>query len=147
MSHHSGSKKSVSTEIIALRKQVADLKESALERRRVEDALREAELLHRATLDEAPVPILRVGPGGQVLYANPAFLQLLGYQSRHEFKTVGELRGVFVDLDVVGKLMGGEQERVREVLIECHRCDGKPETLRLRVGPVGEEGMTLVYAG
>jgi PAS domain-containing protein len=74
---HSGSKKAPSSEIISLRKQVADLKESATARRRVEDALREAEMLHRSTLDEAPAGIIRLAAAGRVLYANHAFVKVL----------------------------------------------------------------------
>jgi PAS domain S-box-containing protein len=142
---HSGSKRSPSIEIVSLRKQVADLKESATARRRVEDALREAEMLHRACLDECPAGIIRLDPRGRVLYLNAAFIYALGYEHRHDFKTIGELRGVFADPEEVRRLIEQASGPPSEMVIRCLRRDGSCEALVLLVGRIREEGLTLVH--
>jgi PAS domain S-box-containing protein len=142
---HSGSKRSPSSEIISLRKQVADLKESATARRRVEDALRDAEMLHRASLDECPAGILRLDPRGRVLYLNSAFIRALGYESRQDFKTIGELRGVFADSEEVRRLIERASGPPSEMVIRCLRHDGSCEALVLLVGRISDEGLTLVH--
>lgn len=144
---HSGSKKAPISEIIDLKKQVADLKESATARRRVEDALREAEMLHRATLDECPVGIVRLDRAGRVLYANPAFLKALGYESRQDFNTIGTLRGVFLNSDEAGRVFELASGPAIELDVKCLRRDGKTEVVRLVAGRGGREGTTLVQAG
>jgi PAS domain-containing protein len=148
MSHHSGSKKTPTGEMIALRKQVADLKEAAIARRRVEEALRAAELLHRTTLEESPAGIVRLDASGRVLYANPAFMKLLGYESRQDFNTIGKLRGVFLNDAEARRMIAPATGSPTEMVIRCLRRDGGSEALRLLVGGAGlEEGVTLVHAG
>lgn len=144
---HSGSKKAPSSEIIDLRKQVADLKESATARRRVEDALRDAEMLHRATLDECPVGIVRLDRGGRILYANPAFLKTLGYQTRQDFNTIGALRGIFENSEEARRVFELASGPATEVHVRCVRQDGEPRVLRLVAGGGGGEGVTLVQSG
>jgi PAS domain-containing protein len=146
MSHHSGSKKTPTSEIVDLRKQVADLKESAIARRRVEEALRAAESLHRSTLDEAPAGIVRLDGSGRVLYANPAFIRLLGYDSRQDFNTIGQLRGVFLNAEEARRVVELSAASATEVVARCLRRDGQSEALRLLVGGAGvNQGVTLVH--
>jgi len=78
-----------------LRKQVADLKQAAIERRRVEDGLRHDRELLRLLLDQAPHPLFLLRSDGAPILANQPFLDLLGYTS------VGELVRVGGDLGVV----------------------------------------------
>jgi len=52
---------------------------NALERKRVEEDLRESEARFRATFDHAPVGILSVSLDGRLLTANPRFCEMLGY--------------------------------------------------------------------
>jgi PAS domain-containing protein len=144
---HSGSKKAPSDEIVSLRKQVADLKESALARRRVEDALRDAEMLHRATLDEAPAGIVRLDSSGRVLYANLAFVKTLGYESRQDFNTIGALRGVFLNAEEARRAFELAAGPPTEVVVRCLRRNGGTEALRLLVGGSRSEGVTLVQPG
>lgn len=144
---HSGSKKAPSSEIIDLKKQVADLKESATARRRVEDALRAAEMLHRATLDECPLGILRLDRAGRILYANPAFLKALGYHSRQDFNTIGTLRGVFPHSEEARRVFELASGPAIEVDVRCLRRDGEIEVVRLVAGGGGGEGVTLIQPG
>lgn len=142
---HSGSKRSPSSEVISLRKQVADLKESAIARRRVEDALRAAEELHRSTLDESPAGIIRLDTAGRVVYANQVFLKVLGYENRQDFNTIGGLRGVFADREEVHNLIKSAAATSSEVVIRCLHRDGSCEALVLLAGRLNDDGLTLVH--
>ena len=144
---HSGSKKAPSSEVISLRKQVADLKESATARRRVEDALRDAEMLHRATLDESPAGIVRIDASGRILYANPAFVKVLGYDNRQDFNTIGVLRGVFLNAEEARRVFLLAAGPPTEIVVSCLRRNGETEALRFLVGGSEGEGVTLVQPG
>ena len=50
-------KQDLINEVVGLRKQIADLKEAAVARRRVEDALRASEEHYRALVEQAPAGI------------------------------------------------------------------------------------------
>jgi PAS domain S-box-containing protein len=51
----------------------------ALNRKRAEEALRESEERHRSLFQDIPVGLYRSTPGGQILDANPALVEMLGY--------------------------------------------------------------------
>lgn len=79
-----------------LRKQVSDLKQSATERRRVEDGLRrEGEQLH-ALLDGSPVALCLLTPDDKPLQVNQTFARLLGYNSPGEAIRLGGDIGLFI---------------------------------------------------
>jgi PAS domain-containing protein len=87
-------KRELVTELTDLRKQVADLKQAAADRRRVEDGLRhDRELLH-ALLNQAPHPLCLLSTGGAPLLANHAFARMLGYASAGELVRLGRDLGV-----------------------------------------------------
>ena len=86
-------------EITGLRKQVADLKEAMIARRRVEDALRTAEELLRALTDGAPVGLCLFRADGTLLGANRPFARMLGYDSPAELQAVGSVLGVFANTE------------------------------------------------
>lgn len=98
------SKQDLVEEVVGLRKQVEDLKASALIRRRVEDSLRASEALLAATLEALPVPLGCLDGEGHLLAANPALASLLGYSSRTDLLDLGPVLGLFSDL--------GEEKRV-----------------------------------
>ncbi len=80
-----------------LRKQVHDLKQSALERRRVEDGLRREVELLRVMVEAAPVALCLVSPKGQPVLANPAMARLLGYSSPGELVRLATDMGLFIE--------------------------------------------------
>ena len=63
-------KQDLINEVIALRKQMADLREAMTARRRVEDALRQSEEQLRTLMDAAPVGLCLFRPNGTPLAAN-----------------------------------------------------------------------------
>ena len=58
------------------------LRAEIVERKQVENALRESEVRYRSLFDEVPVGLFRTTPDGQILDANWAFVHLLGYSTR-----------------------------------------------------------------
>jgi PAS domain-containing protein len=91
-------KRGLVQEVTDLRKQVADLKQAAVERRRVEDRLRRDGELLRALLDQAPHPHCLLTREGVPLLANRSFVELMGYASQGELvRIAGDLGLVVAD--------------------------------------------------
>jgi PAS domain S-box-containing protein len=86
-------------ELIALRKQVADLKGEATARKRVEDALRRSEAWHRSLVERCPVALGEIDATGYLLFANDAFARKLGYSSKAEMLALGTGMTVFRGLE------------------------------------------------
>ena len=82
-------------EVTGLRKQIVDLKEAMVARRRVEDALRHAEAQLRSLTDGAPVGLCLFRSDGAPLAANSPFARMLGYDSPAELQRVGGVLGIF----------------------------------------------------
>ena len=139
MSDEHKSKRELVIEAVALRKQVQDLKEAALTRRRVEDALRAAEGLCRLALDQAPVGLLVLDPDGEVRLANAWLLHELGYGSRQDLQGGAGIRE---------SLQAIAEARIRPgiaVPAAFRRVDGTTVRLWLRAGRTsGPDGVTLV---
>ena len=57
-------KQELITEVVGLRKQIADLRDAMTARRRVEDALRQSEAQLHALVDSAPVGLCLFKPNG-----------------------------------------------------------------------------------
>ena len=131
MSDEHKSKRELIIEVVGLRKQVHDLKEAALARRRVEDALRAAEALCRSALDEAPVGLVALDPGGEVRFVNAWLLRQLGYASRYE-----------VPPQLFEEARGRPGMATQAMF---RRPDGTTAHLRLRAGrTAGLDGTTIV---
>ncbi len=84
-------------EVTGLRKQIVDLKEAMVARRRVEDALRDAESRLRSLTDGAPVGLCLFRRDGTPIAANAPFARMLGYESPAELQRVGGVLGVFAN--------------------------------------------------
>lgn len=148
MTNPSGSKKSLSSDVTVLRKQVNDLKEAAIERRRVEAAVRASEELYRAVVEELPLPILRLDGRGKTQVANPALIARLGYASKQDFHTIGELRGIFADDDECHRVLAlagdGEVTRIES---QCRLRDGSIARIDFLVGRTkSPDAVTLLIA-
>jgi PAS domain-containing protein len=86
-------------EITGLRKQVLDLKDAMIARRRVEDALRATEGLLRTLTDGAPVGLCLFRRDGTPLTANGTFARMLGYDTPAELLRIAGVLGVFANSD------------------------------------------------
>ena len=99
------SKQDLISEVVALRKQTADLRETMVAHRRLEEALRQSEEKLRALTDGAPVGLCLVRGDGMPLAANRPFARLLGYDSPAELLRVGQVLGVFTQNEELSRLV------------------------------------------
>jgi PAS domain S-box-containing protein len=127
-------KQDLINEVVGLRKQIADLKEAAVARRRVEDALRASEEHYRALVEQAPAGICRVGRTGELLAVNSAFAAMLGYASRSEALEIARISGLFADETERARVMGllGSAAATGLEHVRLRRADGAPVKLHLR---------------
>ena len=97
-------------EVTGLRKQILDLKEAMVARRRVEEALREAEARLRSLTDGAPVGLCLFRRDGTPLIANAPFARMLGYDSPAELQRVGSVLGIFATAQETSRVLGGASQ-------------------------------------
>ncbi len=112
-------KQDLINEIVALRKQVADLREEMVARRRVEEALRHSEEQLRALVDGSPAGLCLFKTDGAPLAAGAPFARMLGYESPAELLSVSQALGVFAsgaERARVVQLIERGEERVGDVL-------------------------------
>jgi PAS domain-containing protein len=100
------SKQELIHEITGLRKQVGDLKEAMVARRRVEDALRESLAQLRSLADNAPVGLGLFRSDGALLSANQLLARTLGYQSVAELQSLSAVLGVFASPEDRVRVLG-----------------------------------------
>ncbi len=119
-------KQDLINEVIGLRKQVDDLKTSFTARRRVEDAVRGSDELHRSLLDCLPASVGCLDGSGHLLVGNRALADRLGYDSKSDLIELSHALGLFTDL--------GEEKRVLARLRSAERIDQLPARCRSRQG-------------
>ena len=93
-------------EVTGLRKQIVDLKEAMVARRRVEDALRDTEALLRSLTDGAPVGLCLFRRDGTPLATNGPFARMLGYDSPAELQRIGGVLGIFASPEEQSRVLG-----------------------------------------
>jgi PAS domain S-box-containing protein len=119
------------------------------ERRKTETALRESEERFRSFFDELALGILMMNPQGQIIAANKAICQLMGYSQE---ELVGQHVSAFYHADDAGKdttwyaaLVEGEQDRC---MTESRLIRKNGETLwaRLHLSSVKDTAGNFKYA-
>ena len=114
------------------------------ERKRAEAALRESEERYRSLFEQSPLGIYRTTPDGRILVANPALLQMLGYASldelrslnleetgfqptypRHLFKAAIERVGEVRDFETIWTTKDGRRAYLRHTARQIRDADGK----------------------
>jgi PAS domain S-box-containing protein len=125
-------------ELVALRKQVEDLKATALVRRRVEDALRVSEERYRSLIEACPAACCRLDSTGDPQVVNPSLVRLLGYESRTELNDLVRIRGLFATDEARGRALdpGCPGDRLRLLETQLRRKDGVTLPLRLHIRAV-----------
>ncbi|MGH7508528.1 MAG: PAS domain S-box protein [Gemmatimonadales bacterium] len=121
------SKQDLINEVVALRKQVADLRDEMAARRRVEEALRHSEEQLRALMDGSPAGLCLFRADGVPIAASVALAHVLGYKSPAELLSLSRVLGLFAgeaERVRVLQLIERGEERVGEVLFR--RKDGGP---------------------
>jgi len=102
------------------------------ERKLTEEALRESEARYRGLVNNATYGIYWVTLDGTLLDANPALLQMLGFESIDAFLVLGNTVNLYWDRSKRDEIAKWYQENDRgEDTVEWKRKDGKIITLRL----------------
>jgi PAS domain-containing protein len=120
-------KQDLINEVVALRKQVADLREEMAVRRRVEEALRHSEELLRTLVDSSPAGLCLFKSDGAPIAASAPFARMLDYESVAELLSVSRVLGTFAggaERERVVQLIQRGAERLGDVLFR--RKDGGP---------------------
>ncbi len=133
-------------EVTGLRKQIVDLKEAMVARRRVEDALREAESRLRALADGAPVGLCLFRRDGTPLTSNAPFARMLGYDSPAELQRIGGVLGVFATMEEQSRVLGEQKMGYGAGALFRHK-DGHRICLRVMAGqcPVEDTVALVTY--
>ncbi len=98
MTDEDKTKEQLITELVALRKRIAELEKSEIHRQQTEVALREAEARYRGIFENAVEGIFQTTPDGHFLAINPALARMLGYSSSKELMAeVTDARQFFID--------------------------------------------------
>jgi PAS domain S-box-containing protein len=126
-------------EITGLRKQVVDLKDAMTARRRVEDALRDAEALLRSMTDFAPVGLCLFRRDGTLLTANRPFARMLGYDSPAELQALGGVLGIFLSPEEQSQAFGSSGADSRFHRTSFRRKDGCPRLHGIMAAECGEQ--------
>jgi PAS domain-containing protein len=131
-------------EVAGLRKQIVDLKDAMTARRRVEDALRNAETLLRSLSDGAPVGLVLFGRDGTLLTANRPFARLLGYDSPAELQRVGGVLGVFSGPDEQARVLGaGSRAGVLASAVFRHKSGARSGLTVMSAGCADQNSVVL----
>jgi PAS domain S-box-containing protein len=135
-------------EVTGLRKQIVDLKEAMVARRRVEDALREAESRLRLLADGAPVGLCLFRRDGTALTANTPFARMLGYDSPAELQRIGGVLGIFSNPDEQARVLGCNDTHFISGAFFRHK-DGGARCLSVMAGYSAERDTValVIYTG
>ncbi len=120
------------------------------DRKRAEEALRESEERYRSLFEQSPLGIYRTTPDGHILVANPALLQMLGYASMDEVRSLN-LEDTGFQPEYPRHLFREAIERVGEVRdfeTTWTRNDGRRAYLRHTARQIRDaDGRSLCYEG
>lgn len=125
-------KQDLINEVVALRKQVSDLKEATSARRRVEDALRHSEEQLRMLVDCCPVGLCLSRTDAVPISANGPLARMLGYESPAELLSMSQVLGLFAGATEQARMVAlfeRKEARAGEVLLR--RKDGRPHAASL----------------
>jgi PAS domain S-box-containing protein len=119
-------------------------------RQRAEEALRESEERYRSLFERVPIGLYRTTPDGQVLDANPALLQMMGYPDRDGYREVNIVDTYMSrkDREQLVDLMERGEGKVHGFEVQLHRQDGTPIWVEIDAQTVYDaDGCALYYEG
>lgn len=128
-------KQDIINELVALRKQVADLKEASVVRWRVEQALRRSEEKYREMVELAPGGLCRLNAEGSLEQANQTVSELLGCETQTEALDFAATFGLF------------EDEREEHGLLDALRNGGDVRAFSARFRRQGGGGVPVFLSG
>ena len=121
-------------------------------RKQIEKKLKDSEEHFRSIYENAQVGIYQTTPDGKVIMANPAFIEMLEYNS------LDELKGLDLEKDLYCKQLSLTRQQFKELIEEKGVVKGLEEILKTRNGKTifvcenacaikGEDGKVLYYEG
>ena len=145
-----------------LQETVAGLEQELAERQRAEaaleaerKALQESEARYRTLFGGVPVGLYRTAPGGQILDANPALVEMLGYPDRKSLLAMNAA-DLYADPEERARWRAVMEEKgvVRDFVVQFRRYDGELVWVNNAARMVREEnhgnaspGRVLSYEG
>ncbi len=118
-------------------------------RKRTEEALKEAEAKYRKIFENAVVGIFQTTPDGTFIYVNPAFARIFGYVSPEALmEAITDIgRQMYVDpgarLHFIDIIL--EQDKMINHEAQCYRADGSVIWVSQSARAVRDENGTLLY--
>ncbi len=122
---------------------------NALERRRVEEALRKSERKYRRLFEDSRDIVFLTTPEGKFLDINPSGVRLFGYNSKEEMLHLHIPTDLYVDATEREKLSQAlqAQEFVGDREVTLKRKDGAELQLVVNASVVREHGVIVAYQG
>ncbi|MCL4500689.1 MAG: PAS domain S-box protein [Deltaproteobacteria bacterium] len=122
------------------------------ERKETEEALRQAEENYRSIFENAVEGIFRSSPDGRLIYVNPAFAKIFGYQSPEEvLASITDIdHQIYVDPDrrAIFKRLMEESGRVRGFEHQAYRKDRSRMWISIKARAVKDgKGAVHYYEG
>jgi two-component system sensor histidine kinase/response regulator len=117
---------------------------------RMDQALRETQRAYRDLFEDVPIGIYRTTPGGEIVMANPALVEMLGFDSFEALRAVDlERDGVHADYDRSAfKALLNRFGEVRNLEGSWRRRDGATLIVNENARAVRDDGgRTLYYEG
>jgi len=117
---------------VQLQETLAGLEQQLAERRRAEEALaaehralQDSEARYRTLFDGVPAGLYRTAPDGQIMDANPALVEMLGYPDRASLLTVSAA-DLYAEPEERARWRGLMEEKglVRDFVVQFRRYDG-----------------------
>ncbi len=119
------------------------------ERKRMGEALRQAEVKYRSIFENALEGIFQVTPEGHFLSANPALARIYGYESPEQliFHPDNLWAQLYVDPHRLNEFIAAMQQQGEVSCFECqiYRCDGSTIWISQNARAVGNETGRLIY--
>lgn len=110
-------------EVVAIIRDVTRWVRAERERAHAEALLRESESRHRHLLNELPDGVYRSTPEGKLLEVNPAFVRMLGYDTKEEVLALDVATEIYVDGERDG-VNRSQQVSSRVAVFRNRRKDG-----------------------
>ncbi|MEG4959682.1 MULTISPECIES: response regulator [unclassified Microcoleus] len=138
-----------SPEISTQLKMVGEMLANALERKRAEEALRQAETKYRSIFENAVEGIFQTTPNGRYLSANPALARIYGYESSTQM--LAELtnlnRQLYVDpkrrAEFIAQL--GARRQISKFESQIYRRDGSTIWISENARSICDETSSVLY--
>ena len=115
-------------------------------RKKMEAALRESEAKYRALFESVSEGVYQTSPSGELLRANKALVQMLGYESEFELRAL-DVHDLYVDPEDRKRLTAllEQDGTLREVDLELKRKDGSVVRVRENARAVRDDRNRVLY--